>query len=164
MILILKEVVPQTMKANIRMNRTTTGKNVLVTLHSNLWCVLLFRTIGFFKECKKHTQRSATFNNFTKKCSFLKCTMLIRFSCRANQLTGFYMVGTLVVKRLRPVTLLKKRLWQCFPVNFVKFSRTISIEHLWWLLLMTISKKTLRCHKSGNTAMEIKQECSKQLK
>ena len=33
--------------------------------------------------------------------------------------------------------LLKKRLWRrCFPVNFVKFLRTLfCIEHLWWLLL-----------------------------
>ena len=38
---------------------------------------------------------------------------------------------------VRPATLLKKRLWhRCFPVIFVKFSRTsISMEHLRWLLL-----------------------------
>ena len=38
--------------------------------------------------------------------------------------------------RLRPATLLKKRLWyRCFPVNLVKFLRTPSfIEHLWCLL------------------------------
>ena len=37
----------------------------------------------------------------------------------------------------RPVTLLKRRLWQgCFPVNFVKFLGTSFLtEHLWWLLL-----------------------------
>ena len=37
----------------------------------------------------------------------------------------------------RPATSLKKRLWHsCFPVKFLKFSRTpFSIEHLWWLLL-----------------------------
>ena len=41
------------------------------------------------------------------------------------------------VAGLRPVTLLKKRLWhRCFPVNFVKFLRIpFFIEHLWWLLL-----------------------------
>ena len=41
------------------------------------------------------------------------------------------------VASLRPVTLLKKRLWhRCFPVTFVKFLRTIFfIEHPWWLLL-----------------------------
>ena len=41
------------------------------------------------------------------------------------------------VAGLRPVTLLKKRLWhRCFPVNFVKFLRTpFFIEHRWWLLL-----------------------------
>ena len=41
------------------------------------------------------------------------------------------------VAGLRPVTLLKKRLWhRCFPVNFVKLLRTpFIIEHFWWLLL-----------------------------
>ena len=36
-----------------------------------------------------------------------------------------------------PATLLKKRLWhRCFPVNFVKFLRTLFlIEHVWWRLL-----------------------------
>ena len=41
------------------------------------------------------------------------------------------------VARLRPASLLKKRLWhRCFSVNFVKFLRTLFfIELLWWLLL-----------------------------
>ena len=41
------------------------------------------------------------------------------------------------VAGLRPATLFKKRLWhRCFPVNFVKFLRTLFFtEHLWWLLL-----------------------------
>ena len=36
-----------------------------------------------------------------------------------------------------PATLSKKKLWhRCFPVNFVKFLRTLFLtEHLWWLLL-----------------------------
>ena len=40
---------------------------------------------------------------------------------------------------LRTVTLLKKRFWyRCFPVNFSKFLKTLSIaEHLRWLLLKT---------------------------
>ena len=42
------------------------------------------------------------------------------------------------VAGLRPVTLLKKRLWhRCFAMNFAKFLRTpFGTEHLWWLLLM----------------------------
>ena len=38
---------------------------------------------------------------------------------------------------------LKKRLWQrCFPVNFVKFLRTLFFtEHLWWLLLFITSSE-----------------------
>ena len=41
------------------------------------------------------------------------------------------------VAGLRPVTLLKKRLWhKCFLVNFVKFLRAPFLkEHLYWLLL-----------------------------
>ena len=40
------------------------------------------------------------------------------------------------VAGLRPVILLKRKLWErCFPVNFVKFLRTpFFIENLWWLL------------------------------
>ena len=43
---------------------------------------------------------------------------------------------------LRPATLLKKKLWhRCFPVNFVKFSRTpFLIEHLRWLLYIQIAQ------------------------
>ena len=43
------------------------------------------------------------------------------------------------VAGLRAVTLLKKRPWhRCFPVNFSKFLRKLSVtEHLWWLLLKT---------------------------
>ena len=38
---------------------------------------------------------------------------------------------------LRPATLLKKRPWhRCFPVNFAKFLKTLSlVEHLRWLFL-----------------------------
>ena len=41
---------------------------------------------------------------------------------------------------LRPVTLLKERLWcRCFPENFVKFLRTtFSTEHLRWLLFKSV--------------------------
>ena len=44
--------------------------------------------------------------------------------------------------RLRPATLLKKRLWhRCFPLNFVKFLRTpFYTEHLRWLLLYVLVK------------------------
>ena len=45
--------------------------------------------------------------------------------------------GVVLLKRLRPATLLKKRLWhKCFSVNFTKFLRTpLLTEHLRWLLL-----------------------------
>ena len=45
--------------------------------------------------------------------------------------------GVVLLKRLRPATLLKKRLWhKCFSVNFTKSLRTpLLTEHLRWLLL-----------------------------
>ena len=48
--------------------------------------------------------------------------------------------------RLKPSTLLKKRLWhRCFPVNFAKFLRTpFFTEHLWWLLLKVVSKHSIK--------------------
>ena len=53
-------------------------------------------------------------------------------------------LGLRVLLRLRPATLLKKRLWhRCFPVNFAKFLRTPFLtEHLWWLLLVFSKRKT----------------------
>ena len=61
--------------------------------------------------------------------------------------TEWYWSGAIATyrsSRLRPATLLKKRLWhRCFPVNFVKFLITsFNINHLWWLLL-NIEKKYL---------------------
>ena len=52
----------------------------------------------------------------------------------------------------RPVTLLKKRLWQgCFPVNFVKFLGTPFLtEHLWWLLLHIITSHVHYLQKERN--------------
>ena len=49
-----------------------------------------------------------------------------------------------------PATLLKKRLWhRRFPVNFVKFLRTLFLtEHLWWLLLyVPIWARSVSCLK-----------------
>ena len=56
--------------------------------------------------------------------------------CKKGALKNFI---KFIEKQLcRPATLLKKRLWhRCFPVNFVKFLRTLFfIEHLRWLLLI----------------------------
>ena len=48
--------------------------------------------------------------------------------------------GKHLCQGLRSATLLKKSLWhRCFPVNFVKFLRTLfSKEHLWKLLLFIL--------------------------
>ena len=59
-----------------------------------------------------------------------------------EKLTGKHLSQSLLFNKvagLRPVTLIKKRLWhRCFPDNFSKFLRTPSVtEHLRWLLLKT---------------------------
>ena len=60
-----------------------------------------------------------------------------------TKFTGKHLCQTLFFNKVA-ATLFKKRVWhRCFPANFVKFLRTsISIEHLWWLLLCLIKK----CH------------------
>ena len=46
------------------------------------------------------------------------------------------------VARLRPATLIKKKLWhKCFPVNFAKFLRTPFLQNTPWRLLLRISIK-----------------------
>ena len=63
--------------------------------------------------------------------------------CKKGVLKNFakftekHLCQSLFFNKVRPATLLKKRLWhRCFPVNFAKFSRThFFIEHLRWLLL-----------------------------
>ena len=51
--------------------------------------------------------------------------------------TGKHLCQSLFFNKVRPATLLKKRLWhRCFLVNFAKFLRTHFLtEHLRWLLL-----------------------------
>ena len=50
------------------------------------------------------------------------------------------------VSGLRPANLLKKRIWhRCFPVNFAKFLRTLSLTgHLRWLLLHLLLAQLMR--------------------
>ena len=67
---------------------------------------------------------------------FCKKVVLRNFA----KFTGKHLCQSLFFNKvagLRPVTLLKKRLWhRYFPVNFPKFLRTpLFIEHIWWLLL-----------------------------
>ena len=56
--------------------------------------------------------------------------------------TGKHLCPSLFLNKvsgLRPVILLKKRLWhRCFPANFGKFLQHLFIEHLRWLLLKTL--------------------------
>ena len=57
-----------------------------------------------------------------------------------TKFTGKHLCQSLFLNKvagLRPVTLLKMRVWhRCFSVNFAKFLRTLFIiEHLWWLFL-----------------------------
>ena len=86
------------------------------------------------------------------------------FQCRSSRLEVFCKKGVLKdftkftekhlcqslflskVAGLRPVTLLKKRLWhRCFPVNYPKFLRTpFFTEHLWWLLLLFLISERIQ--------------------
>ena len=59
-----------------------------------------------------------------------------------EKFTGKHLCQSLLFNKvagIRPVTLLKERLWhRCFPVNFLNFLRTPSVtEHNWQLLLKT---------------------------
>ena len=60
-----------------------------------------------------------------QRCSAKKVLLEISQNSKENTCTRVYF-------------LIKLRLWQrCFPVNFVKFLRTLFfIEHLWWLLVV----------------------------
>ena len=51
---------------------------------------------------------------------------------------GKHLCQSLLFNKLQVSTLLIKKIWQrCFPVNFVKFLRTLFLtEHLWWLLML----------------------------
>ena len=59
-------------------------------------------------------------------------------------------------RSLRPATLLKKRLWRrCFPVNFVKFLKTLFSQNTSGrLLLQDRKEKRLFFRKQGNSTME----------
>ena len=62
----------------------------------------------------------------------------------STKFTGKYLCQSLFfnkVSGLRLATLFEKRLWhRSFPVNFVKFLRTLFyIEYLWWLLFPRLS-------------------------
>ena len=56
-------------------------------------------------------------------------------------------VSFLITLQAQSATLLKMRPWRrCFPVNFVKFLRTLfATTHLWWLLLKRTKMKILLC-------------------
>ena len=85
---------------------------------------------------------SSTLSNetFLFRSSYRRCSVkkgLLRYIAK---FTGKHLCQSLffnIVAGLRPVTLLKKRLWhRCFPVNFAKFLRTLFFTvHLRWPLL-----------------------------
>ena len=79
------------------------------------------------KSCKMSFERNSRPEVFCKE------SVLGNFA----KFSGKHPCQSLFVNKVRPATLLKKRLWhRCFPVNFAKFLRTpFLIEHLWWLLL-----------------------------
>ena len=81
-----------------------------------------------------------TLGTYVNRSSHLRCFMEIGFLKNFTKFTGKHVSWSLFFNKvggLRPVTLLKMRLWhRCFAVNFAKFLRTpFLIEHLRWLLL-----------------------------
>ena len=72
-----------------------------------------------------------------QRCSVKKVFLEISQNSQENTCTG---VSFLIKLQALGLTLLKKRLWhRFFPVNFVKFLRTLYFtEYLWWLLLETL--------------------------
>ena len=74
--------------------------------------------------------------NRSSRCSVKKVFLEIPQNLQENTSATVFFLNK--VTGLRPVTLLKKRLWHmCFLVNFEKFIRTpFSIEHPRWLPLI----------------------------
>ena len=78
-------------------------------------------------------------NTSKARSSYRRCSIKKGVLRNFAKFTGKHMRQSLFfnkVASLRPVTLLKKRLWhRGFPVNFAKFLRTsFFTEHLRWLL------------------------------
>ena len=84
------------------------------------YCLLLFLVTLFRNSHPEVFYKKGVLRNFAK-------------------FTGKYLCQILFF-RLKPATLLKKRLWRrCFPVNFAKFLRPPFLkEHLRWLLLFVV--------------------------
>ena len=75
-----------------------------------------------------------------QSCSVKKVFLEISQNSQENTCARVSFLIKLQASGLSPTTLLKKRFWhRCFPVNFVKFLRTLFFtNHLWWLLLCMI--------------------------
>ena len=77
--------------------------------------------------------------NFTEEV-VQGCSVKKSFLRNFTKFTGKHLCQSLFFNKvagIRPVTLLKKRLWHmCFLVNFMKLLKTLFLtEHLWWLLM-----------------------------
>ena len=104
-----------------------------------------FRVSEIIRFCFSYlhgNSKSATFkqNQLTIEAVVQRCSCKKGVLRNFAKFTGKHLCQGLYFDKVggvRPVTLLKKRLWhRCFRVNFVKFLRTpFSIEHLRWLLL-----------------------------
>ena len=93
-----------------------------------LWLLLILLKILlimlFFKIscCSKKCCFLKFLNFLSEDLICLKAVSCLEVFCKKGVLRNF---AKFIGKRLRQVTLLKKRLWhKCFPVNFMKFLRT----------------------------------------
>ena len=97
-------------------------------------------TYNSFFPCKTSFGKLSPLTLITARSSHQGCSVKRRVLRNFAKFTGKHPCQTLFLNKvadLKPITLLKKRLWhRCFPVNFAKFLRTPFLtEHIRWLLL-----------------------------
>ena len=96
----------------------------------------------WFTDWRYSEKRSGKFASFFQVFRSSRLEVFCKKGAVRNfaKYTGKHLCQSLFFNKalgLRPVTLLKKRLWRwCFSVSFAKFLRTpFHTERLWWLLL-----------------------------
>ena len=118
-----------------------------VKVNDDLFSIFVFRAFKSVISCKflsvlklTHATRVHEKNQGLKNRSSrpdVFCEKSVLVTCA--KFTGKHLCQSLFFNKVADAsaTLLKKRLrHRCFPVNFVKFSRTpFFTEHLWWVLL-----------------------------
>ena len=107
------------------------------------YATVIYKNV-LFPKINAFFNKTTFFKKFSEFVTFvilLRISLLEVIAQRCSVKTGFLEICLnsqgQTCARLRPATLLKKRLWQrCFPVNFAKILRTpFFTEQFRWLLL-----------------------------